>query len=195
MTLVEKFSIIGSVASAIAIVVSFTVFTIQRQEDIARRNSDRANELLAIKKIITVNCELIKTALLGNQKIVDMVLSKKYADVLMQKTGNIFYIIFKDGYNDNTKEYSWKTSYKFYFVNKFIDTKLLVLAKHNQDIITSITGIFTLIDDVNNVTEALINDLVNHNYTLVTTRAGSVKVYSEALMTRIDTLMVELSMI
>ncbi|EGT3634936.1 hypothetical protein FAP48_11690, partial [Morganella morganii] len=53
MTLVEKFSIIGSISSSVAIVVSLLVFWRQRYIEIKRIEGDRAKEFSALKKVIT----------------------------------------------------------------------------------------------------------------------------------------------
>ena len=66
MTLVEKFSIFGSLASVAAIAVAFTVFWIQRQDEFTRAESDRKNELLALKKIILLNCVFPRSNYINN---------------------------------------------------------------------------------------------------------------------------------
>ncbi|WP_140178338.1 hypothetical protein [Providencia stuartii] len=195
MNLVEKFSVIGSLASTAAIAVAFTVFWIQRKDEFTRTENDRKNELLALKKIIVLNCESIKNALLENQKILDVILSRKYAGTSIQKAGEYFYIVFKDGYDEEKNEYFWSTNQRFYFAKKFLDRELLTLAKHNQDIITSFMDVTKSIDEANNTLLSLINDFINHNYSMIKIRTNTVDNYSKTLNLKIDNLMYELSLI
>ena len=195
MNLVEKFSVIGSLASTAAIAVAFTVFWIQRKDEFTRTENDRKNELLALKKIIVLNCESIKNALLENQKILDVILSRKYAGTSIQKAGEYFYIVFKDGYDEEKNEYFWNTNQRFYFAKKFLDRELLTLAKHNQDIITSFMDVTKSIDEANNTLLSLINDFINHNYSMIKIRTNTVDNYSKTLNLKIDNLMYELSLI
>lgn len=195
MTLVDKLSIFGNLASVAAIAVAFAVFSIQRQDEFTRAENDRKNELLALKKIIVLNCESIKNAVLENQKILDVIISKKYAGTSIQKAGEYFYIVFKDGFDKEKNEYFWSTNQRFYFANKFLDRELLTLAKHNQNIITSFMDVTKSIDETNNALLSLINDFVNHNYSMIKIRTNTVDNYSKALNLKIDNLMHELSLI
>lgn len=195
MTIVEGFSIFGSIASALAIGASLWIFWRQRVNELRRLKNDRHNELLALKKIITLNCEAIKHSIIENRKIIDVIHSKKYASVSIQKIGEYFFIVFKDGYDEDKKEYYWKTYCRFYFINKFLERELLTLAKHDQNIITSFMEVTKTIDDTNNTIESLINDFVNSNYKMLKVRSNTVETYLKTLELKVDNLMTELSLI
>ncbi|EPL1175744.1 hypothetical protein [Morganella morganii] len=195
MTLVEGFSIFGSLASVIAIGVSLWIFWRQRNSELSRLRSERNNELFALKEIIKLNCESIKKSLEGNKIITDMIESREYAGTSIYKIGGYSYISFKDGREEDTGEYYWKTSCRFNFISKFMDNDLLILARHNKDIIKLIMSIHRCIDEVNNATESVINEFQSQKYTVVPYRSNSMAKYSMALDIHIDNLIVELSLI
>ncbi|HAT3807784.1 TPA: hypothetical protein I8608_000583 [Morganella morganii] len=186
MTLVEKFSIIGSVASAIAIVVSFTFFTIQRQEDIARRNSDRNNELLALKKIILSNCQQLRKIIEENSKILNKIEMKSYAGIEAKQAGETFYINFKDGYTEKPRKYYWKTSLRFYLLRSNLEKEVLVIAKHNVEIIDLILGLNLLIDSANDSIRFMCNKLYLSTIDALIGKANIVKNDFEKVMQTID---------
>lgn len=195
MTLVERFSIFGSLASVIAIGVSLWIFWRQRNSELNRLRNERKNELFALKEIITLNCESIKESLKVNKIITDMIESRKYAGTNIHKIGGYFYIAFKDGLDEGSGEYYWKTSCRFNFISKFLDNELLILARHNKDIIKLIMSIHRCIDEVNNAMESVINEFESQKYTMIPYRSNGMAKYSMALEIHIDNLIVELSLI
>lgn len=195
MTTVETISIIGSLASTFAIGVSLWIFWRQRSAELTRVKNDRENEFLALKKIILLHCESLKESISQNIKITGKIKSGKYAGISIHKIGGYFYIAFKDGYLENRGEYYWDTNIRFCFLSKFLDNDLLVLAKHNQDVIDTIMSIYRNIDNANNLLESVIKDYENKKYTMLKIRAEGAEKYSIALNTYIDNLVLQLSII
>lgn len=188
MTLAEKFSIIGSVASAIAIVVSFTVFTVQRNEDITRRNNDRNNELLALRKIILSNCQKLRKLIEENSKILNKIESKSYAGIEAKQAGKTFYINFKDGCTEKTKKYYWKTSLRFYLLHSSLEKEMLVVAKHNVEVVDLILDLNLLIESANNSILFMCNKLYLSTIDTLISRVNIIKNDFNKVMHTIDLL-------
>lgn len=177
----EVISIIGSFGSASAVAVSLWIFWRQRNAELIRLKNERENELFALKKIISLNCELIKTNLEKNSEITNIILSGKYAGITINKLGSYFYVSFKDGFYEDKNDYYWKTCCRIYFLNRFLDNDLLILSKHNSDVISDIMSIYRIINDYNNLLEALINDFDKTRFDLMRHRCKGISEKSHAL--------------
>lgn len=193
MTLIEKFTIIGSIASAVTIVVSFTVFSIQRKEEIDRRNEDRANELLALKKIILSNCQQLRKFILENNKIIKKIEMKNYAGLEAKQAGDTFYINFKDGYQETKNKYYWKTSLKFYLLHSNLDKEMLVIAKHNVKIIDLILELKVLIDSVNDSIRFVCNKFNFSTFDTIMSKVYILNSDSKKVIDLIDMIEVEIA--
>lgn len=128
-------------------------------------------------------------------KITETIKSGKYAGLSIDKIGGYFYIIFKDGYTKETGNYYWNTNVRFCFLSKFLEHELLILAKHNQEVISTLMSIYKNIDNVNNLLESIIGDYERKNYSLLNARAEGAENYCIALNTYIDNLILEVSII
>ncbi|NBL78155.1 MULTISPECIES: hypothetical protein [Proteus] len=191
----EVISIVGSLGSAVAVAVSLLIFWRQRNTELMRLKNERENELSALKKLILLNCESLKESLKQNMKITETIKSGKYAGLSIDKIGGYFYIIFKDGYTKETGNYYWNTNVRFCFLSKFLEHELLILAKHNQEVISTLMSIYKNIDNVNNLLESIIGDYERKNYSLLNARAEGAENYCIALNTYIDNLILEVSII
>ncbi|HEJ9609020.1 hypothetical protein JEP65_02180 [Proteus mirabilis] len=191
----EVISIVGSLGSAGAVAVSLLIFWRQRNTELMRLKNERENELSALKKLILLNCESLKESLKQNMKITETIKSGKYAGLSIDKIGGYFYIIFKDGYTKETGNYYWNTNVRFCFLSKFLENELLILAKHNQEVISTLMSIYKNIDNVNNLLESIIGDYERKNYSLLNARAEGAENYCIALNTYIDNLILEVSII
>ncbi|HCE8948610.1 TPA: hypothetical protein NHT78_001690 [Morganella morganii] len=146
MTLVEKFTIIGSVASAIAIAVSLIVFWVQRCNEKNSIEINRQNELKALKTLIynevRNNCIYLKQMM-------------QFFDAI--KNGEVTScqnIVNLDGfYFEYTKEDSSKT-----FMlgkphsSKVIDRYLLDISRIDEHLISSLIDLKFLLEGYNEVT-------------------------------------------
>ncbi|WP_337236424.1 hypothetical protein [Proteus faecis] len=191
----EVISIVGSLGSAGAVAVSLLIFWRQRNTELMRLKNERKNELSALKKLILLNCESLKESLKQNMKITETIKSGKYAGLSIDKIGGYFYIIFKDGYTKETGNYYWNTNVRFCFLSKFLEHELLILAKHNQEVISTLMSIYKNIDNVNNLLESIIGDYERKKYSLLNARAKAAENYCIALNTYIDNLILEISII
>ncbi|MBE8611178.1 hypothetical protein CYG68_01890 [Morganella morganii] len=152
MTLVEKFSIIGSIASATAIAVSLLVFWRQRYIEIKRIEEDRAKEFSALKKVITSKIIYLEYQIDWNESAFQLIKDNPSRKFILNKFDDSFYInMLPENANGNTMA-------KIYKLANELDGYFFSIARHSDDLI----GGLIVLSEVIKLANDLIFAVVEH---------------------------------
>ncbi|MBC4002717.1 hypothetical protein [Morganella morganii] len=146
MTLVEKFSIIGSIASATAIAVSLIVFWVQRCNEKNSIEINRQNELKALKTLIYD--EVRNNGIYLKQMIQFFDDIKNSEVTYCRNVVGLEAFYFEYTKEDNSKTFVFGKTHS----SKVIDTYLLDISRIDEHLINSLIDLKFLIEGYNEVT-------------------------------------------
>lgn len=152
MTLVEKFTIIGSISSSVAIVVSLLVFWRQRYIEIKRIEGDRAKEFSALKKVITSKVIYLEYQIDWTESAFQLIKDNPSRKFILNKFDDSFYInMLPENANGNTMA-------KIYKLANELDSYFFSIARHSDDLI----GGLIVLSEVIKLANDLIFAVVEH---------------------------------
>ncbi|EGT3621499.1 hypothetical protein ACSGR4_000939 [Morganella morganii] len=153
MTLVEKFSIIGSISSSVAIVVSLLVFWRQRYIEIKRIEGDRAKEFSALKKVITSKVIYLEYQIDWTESAFQLIKDNPSRQFILNKFDDSFYInMLPENANGNTMA-------KIYKLANELDGYFFSIARHSDDLIGGLIVLSEVIRLANDLIFAVIEHI------------------------------------